>query len=145
MPSRNSLILGSSSVAQSYAHHKRIVADFRPIASCNTVYKAISKIFTGRLSSINSTLIDPAQSAFVGGRNITYDLMLFSRRDTPSIKIITEVLSDFHRKFGLDVNSGKSGLFMSGIYNDDLHEIGSLVGFSYAKLPVKYFGITIAS
>lgn len=52
------------------------VEEFRQIACCNVFYKRISKIIASRLSGVLSNLIDPAQTAFIGGRCITDNIHL---------------------------------------------------------------------
>ncbi|KAL6565178.1 hypothetical protein OROMI_016628 [Orobanche minor] len=49
--------------------------NFRPISLCNTTYKIIAKILSGRLAKILPTIINPAQSGFIKGRNITDNIL----------------------------------------------------------------------
>nr|GEW25763.1 RNA-directed DNA polymerase, eukaryota, reverse transcriptase zinc-binding domain protein [Tanacetum cinerariifolium] len=52
------------------------VSDFRPIICCNVVYKCISKVLTERIKKALCYLVDPNQSAFLPGRQITDNIML---------------------------------------------------------------------
>lgn len=56
--------------------HSVSVADFRPIACCNVIYKAITKIISDRLAPILPSLVDKAQAAFVSGRSMTDNIFL---------------------------------------------------------------------
>ncbi|KAL6565081.1 hypothetical protein OROMI_016531 [Orobanche minor] len=49
--------------------------DFRPISLCNTTYKIISKILSSRLAKLLPLMINPAQSGFIKGRNITDNIL----------------------------------------------------------------------
>lgn len=44
--------------------------DFRPISLCNTIYKIISKIISGRIRGILSSYLSQEQYGFLIGRNI---------------------------------------------------------------------------
>lgn len=54
----------------------RKVADYRPIALCNTHYKIIAKILTTRLQPILGSLISKQQSAFVKHRAISDNVLI---------------------------------------------------------------------
>lgn len=51
--------------------HVPTVVDFRPIACTNVVYKVITKIITNRMALLLGEIINPAQSAFVKGKNLS--------------------------------------------------------------------------
>lgn len=54
----------------------RKVADYWPIALCNTHYKIIAKLLTRRLQPLLPSLISDHQSAFVKGRAISDNLLI---------------------------------------------------------------------
>nr|GEU96631.1 hypothetical protein [Tanacetum cinerariifolium]GEV08250.1 hypothetical protein [Tanacetum cinerariifolium] len=52
------------------------VADYRPIACCNVVYKCISKVISNRIKVVLNGIIDSNQNAFIEGRQISDNIML---------------------------------------------------------------------
>lgn len=50
--------------------------DFKPISSCNTIYKILAKVYSNRLSMIFPNIISPTQASFVKGRSITDNSMI---------------------------------------------------------------------
>ncbi|XP_062103730.1 uncharacterized protein LOC133814836 [Humulus lupulus] len=52
-------------------------ADFRPIACCTTIYKCISKMLCGRLSTVLPSLINQSQGAFIKHRSLAYNVLIF--------------------------------------------------------------------
>ncbi|XP_062109882.1 uncharacterized protein LOC133821750 [Humulus lupulus] len=51
--------------------------DYRPIACCNTLYKCISKMICSRLSEVLPHLISQNQGAFVRGRSLAHNILIF--------------------------------------------------------------------
>lgn len=57
-------------------HNPNTIADYRPIACCNVLYKIISKIICNRIKPFMPLLISDNQSAFIQGRFITDNILL---------------------------------------------------------------------
>ena len=66
-----------------------VMADFRPIACCNTLYKCITKLIASRLKCVLPALISSPQSAFIPGRKIGDNILLAQA-----------LLRDYHHKIG---------------------------------------------
>ncbi|GKB94219.1 uncharacterized protein Tco_0980356 [Tanacetum coccineum] len=52
------------------------VTDYRPISSCNIIFKCISKIITNRIKDSLHDIISENQSAFISGRRISDNILL---------------------------------------------------------------------
>ncbi|GKA48560.1 RNA-directed DNA polymerase, eukaryota, reverse transcriptase zinc-binding domain protein [Tanacetum coccineum] len=78
------------------------VSDFRPIACCNVIYKCISKIMTNRIKGVLDSLVNENQSAFIGGRQITDNILLSQ-----------ELFRDYNRKLNIKKVSFKIDLQMA--------------------------------
>ncbi|XP_062103007.1 uncharacterized protein LOC133813999 [Humulus lupulus] len=51
--------------------------EYRPIACCSTLYKCMAKLICKRLSLVLPDLVQPNQGAFVKGRSIAHNIMIF--------------------------------------------------------------------
>lgn len=56
--------------------HASTVADYRPIACCNVIYKVITKLLATRLAPVMNSVIHEAQAAFVQGRSLAENVLL---------------------------------------------------------------------
>ena len=52
------------------------VADFRPIACCNTIYKCITKLLSEKLNKILTDIVSDSQGAFVVSRIILHNVLI---------------------------------------------------------------------
>ena len=60
--------------------------DYRPIACCFTLYKCISKLLCSRLAKVLPALVQSNQGAFVQGRSIAHNILIF--------KILSRIMGD---------------------------------------------------
>lgn len=71
------------------------------------------------------------------------DMMLFSRGDPPSVRILWDALSTFRDTSGLSVNPQKSSIFMAGVGDREKEEILTYTGIQVRELPLRYLGIPL--
>ncbi|XP_020271061.1 uncharacterized protein LOC109846249 [Asparagus officinalis] len=73
------------------------------------------------------------------------DLLLFCRADIDSIAKINNCLQEFSRVSGLEANSCKSSVIMSGIEENTKEQICSYLNFPEGSLPMRYLGLPLVS
>ncbi|KAL0290461.1 UNVERIFIED_CONTAM: hypothetical protein Sradi_7049300 [Sesamum radiatum] len=109
------------------------VSEFRPIACCNVLYKAITKIIVRRMQQVLHLLIDYSQNAFVPGR--------YSK------------LCSYHQICA----NGVCGLVWTSCESRKEHhnsveicaagqaKYPDILGFQEGSLPIKYLGLPLTS
>ncbi|GKB49651.1 RNA-directed DNA polymerase, eukaryota, reverse transcriptase zinc-binding domain protein [Tanacetum coccineum] len=98
------------------------VSDFRPIACCNVLYKCISKILTSRIKGVLGSLVDENQSAFIGGKQITDNILLlqelfrgYNRKQNLKKIMVKWIMTCItSTKFSINVNGERVGYFKGG-------------------------------
>jgi hypothetical protein len=75
----------------------------------------------------------------------TDDLMIFSKRDVNSIRMIKNVLTEFQDLSGLYRNPNKSSIFLSGLLDAEKEQIIHILGFREGELPMKCLGVPLIS
>lgn len=82
--------------------------------------------------------------------NITHmmfadDLLMFSRADSNSVKIIFDAFSKFLEASGLAANLDKSSVYMAGVTNDEEQIIRVGLGMVKGSFPFKYLGVPLTT
>ncbi|XP_073151816.1 uncharacterized protein [Henckelia pumila] len=75
----------------------------------------------------------------------TDDLLILSKGDVPSVKIILDCVSKFGKMAGLRANAMKSNLFMAVVKEPAHSEIIRLCGYQIGSFPFRYLGIPLAA
>ncbi|XP_039055415.1 uncharacterized protein LOC120198104 [Hibiscus syriacus] len=73
------------------------------------------------------------------------DLLIFSHGDESSILGVVGVLEVFYELSGLQLNAGKSEMFVCGVQNDILSRMLAVTGFKLGRLPVRYLGVPLVT
>lgn len=69
------------------------------------------------------------------------DVLLFSKGDLHSTRILLEGVYQFSNCSGLQPNCNKSNCFFANVPEDVIREILASSGFQQGTLPVKYLGL----
>ncbi|XP_020264077.1 uncharacterized protein LOC109840002 [Asparagus officinalis] len=73
------------------------------------------------------------------------DLLLFCKADMNSVSRLNDCLKEFSQVSGLEPNSAKCSLYMSGIGDDLKVQISSYLNFPECVLPIRYLGVPLIS
>ncbi|XP_074278049.1 uncharacterized protein LOC141601653 [Silene latifolia] len=71
------------------------------------------------------------------------DLMVFMRGDVPSVVTVVESLGQFASISGLHANPSKTSIYFGGVTDDIKQQIEAATGYSEAKFPFRYLGVTL--
>ena len=73
------------------------------------------------------------------------DLLLFSRGDLESIKILQRCFSEFSQASGLQENLTKSSIYCGGVQMEVRQQIIQQLGYTIEELPFKYLGVPLST
>ncbi|KAL0295117.1 UNVERIFIED_CONTAM: hypothetical protein Sangu_3204000 [Sesamum angustifolium] len=73
------------------------------------------------------------------------DVLLFCKAHLPSIKVLTNTLTEFATLSGLKVNPAKSQIILSSSVQQERQQILEYLGFHEGSLPIRYLGIPLTS
>ncbi|XP_019190786.1 PREDICTED: uncharacterized protein LOC109185261 [Ipomoea nil] len=115
-----------------------LVADLRPIALCNVVYKVMAKMIANRMKPLLDDIVSESQSAFLPGRLIL-DNILIASEETMEVKHCLEIYEQFS---GQSVNFHKSNIsFNRNTTLLDRDAIAMGLGVEQAEDFGKYLGL----
>lgn len=82
--------------------------------------------------------------------NITHlcfadDLLLFTRGEVNSVRLLHEKFYIFSAASGLQPNLSKSAIYCGGVKDSEMQALQSILGYSTGKLPFHYLGVPLAS
>ena len=73
------------------------------------------------------------------------DLLLCCNGDVTSIQILKNGLNLFHRFSGLQANTSKSNIFVTGVTTEVKDAIVDTLGYTEGILPIRYLGVPLLS
>ena len=73
------------------------------------------------------------------------DLLLFSRGDLESIKMLQRCFSKFSQASGLQANQAKSSIYCGGVQMEVKQQIMQQLGYTMEELPFKYLGVPLST
>ncbi|XP_074278205.1 uncharacterized protein LOC141601800 [Silene latifolia] len=72
-------------------------------------------------------------------------MMIFVRRDVPSVAAVKSTLSLFAELFGLHANIEKTNMYFGGVHPDVMEAMLAATGFSDGQLTFRYLGVPLSS
>nr|XP_009628540.1 uncharacterized protein LOC104118866 [Nicotiana tomentosiformis] len=133
------------------------VKDYRPIACCTTLYKIIAMIVTNRLKKV----IEAKRGIRKGDPMSPYLFVIVMeylqiemnqlpmikefKGDISSLTILQETFQRFSAASGLQANTDKSSIYITGVYKDLKDTLISLIGYTEGFLPFKYLGVPLST
>lgn len=73
------------------------------------------------------------------------DLLMFTRGNVTSVKLLHEKFKKFSEATGLKANLGKSQVYFGGVCNEVKLEILELLSYEEGSLPVRYLGVPLCT
>lgn len=73
------------------------------------------------------------------------DLLMFCKAEVQSVKLMIEAFTKFSKVSGLQANTDKISIYISGVQNQVKQAILSELGFIEGTLPFKYLGVPLSS
>lgn len=72
------------------------------------------------------------------------DLLIFCRGDVGSVNAVKDMMSSFSAMSGLEVNQGKSSVFVAGVPPHVKDQLLHILGFQEGSFPVRYLGVPLS-
>lgn len=106
----------------------------------------LSRLVSARVLNGSSSFMFHPQCKRV---NLTYlifadDLLLFSRGDDQSLKVLKGVMDEFSLVSGLQLNHRKSSMFLDGVTDRVKRKLLDIWGCNEGCFPVRYLGIPLS-
>ncbi|KAJ9556097.1 hypothetical protein OSB04_010711 [Centaurea solstitialis] len=107
---------------------------------------AFSSLFKSRIAQDNKfSFHKGCESLAISHLCFADDLMVFSKGNVDSVKVLKEVLSDLAVLSGLKPNIGKSSVYFANVHPDTVREILHILPFQPGNLPFRYLGVPLSA